>query len=81
MNSLIVVGYSKRSQRRGPQRSMNGGILLLYVDARSVERIEGFSAACQSSGFDLEEAFVSRIPIDETELSLAVRRQRWCAFQ
>ena len=39
----------KKTQRRGARRSMSGGVLFLYVDAKSVERneaYESFSAAC-----------------------------------
>jgi hypothetical protein len=39
----------KKTQRRGARRSMSGGVLLLYVDAKSIERneaYEAFSAAC-----------------------------------
>jgi hypothetical protein len=40
----------KKTQRRGARRPMSGGVLFLYVDARSVERneaYEAFSAVCQ----------------------------------
>ena len=56
----------------------------MYVDAKSVERneaYESFSAACQSSGFDLEETFVTCIPVNETKLYLAVGRQGRSSFQ
>src|SRR5262249_60402945 len=46
--TVALAGCSKRSQRRGARRSMSGGVLL-YVDAKSVERneaYESFSAAC-----------------------------------
>jgi hypothetical protein len=39
----------KRSQRQGARKSMSGGVLFLYVDAKSVERneaYESFSAVC-----------------------------------
>jgi hypothetical protein len=39
----------KKIQRRGARRSMSGGVLFLYVDAKSIERNEAyepFSAAC-----------------------------------
>src|SRR5215510_8074449 len=44
-----VAGCSKRSQRRDARRSMSGGVLSLYVDAKSVEcneAYESFSAVC-----------------------------------
>jgi hypothetical protein len=49
IDKTLVAGCSKRSQRRGARRSMSGGVLFLYVDAKSVERneaYESFSAAC-----------------------------------
>jgi len=39
----------KKTQRRGARRSISGGVLFLYVDAKSVERneaYESFSAVC-----------------------------------
>ena len=33
----FFAGCSKRSQRRGARRSMSGGVLFLYVDAKSIE--------------------------------------------
>src|SRR4030095_1415003 len=39
----------KKTQRQGARRSMSGGVLFLYVDAKSVEcneAYESFSAAC-----------------------------------
>jgi hypothetical protein len=47
-SKILFASCSKRSQRRGARRSMSGGVLL-YVDAKSVERneaYEAFSAAC-----------------------------------
>ena len=41
-------GLLKKTQRRGARRPMSGGVLFLYVDAKSVERneaYESFSAA------------------------------------
>jgi hypothetical protein len=43
-NSNGAGGDSKRSQRRGARRSMSGGVLFLYVDAKSVERNEAYEA-------------------------------------
>jgi hypothetical protein len=46
----LFAGWSKRTQRRGARRSISGGVLSLYVDAKSVERNEAyevFSAARQ----------------------------------
>src|SRR5262249_52558016 len=48
-SKTLIASCSKRSQRRGARRSMSGGVLFLYVDAKSVERneaYESFSAAC-----------------------------------
>src|SRR5919201_6986092 len=45
----MTAGRSKGSQRQGARRSMSGGVLFLYVDAKSVEgneAYETFSAAC-----------------------------------
>src|SRR5262245_26260912 len=47
--TFLVAGCSKRPQRQGVRRSMSGGVLLSYVDAKSIERneaYESFSAAC-----------------------------------
>jgi hypothetical protein len=44
-----LAGRSKRSQRQGARRSMRGGVLFSYVDAKSVERnkaYESFSTGC-----------------------------------
>ena len=45
---LAICRLLKKTQRRGARRSMSGGVLL-YVDAKSVERnevYEAFSAVC-----------------------------------
>src|SRR4030095_10478908 len=50
LKKLLFAGRSKRAQRQGARRSMSGGVLCLYVDAKSVEcneAYESFSAACQ----------------------------------
>jgi hypothetical protein len=44
-----AAGCSKRPQSQDARKSISGGVLLLYVDAKSVERNEGyesFSATC-----------------------------------
>ncbi len=52
LQDVIIIratGCSKRSQRRGARRSMSGGVLFSYVDAKSGKRNEAygsFSAAC-----------------------------------
>jgi hypothetical protein len=46
---IRVSRLLEKSQRRGARRSMSGGVLFLYVDAKSVEcneAYESFSAAC-----------------------------------
>ena len=54
-----VCRLLKMIQRRGARRSMSGGVLFLYVDAKSVERneaYESFSAVCLE-GDDRSDAF------------------------
>jgi hypothetical protein len=44
----VIGRLLKKTQRQGARRSMSGGVLL-YVDAKSIERneaYEAFSAAC-----------------------------------
>ena len=41
---IAETGWSKRSHRLGAGRSMSGGVLFLYVDAKSTERNEAYEA-------------------------------------
>src|SRR5262245_25763350 len=47
---------AQKAQRQGARRSMSGGVLFLYVDAKSVEchaAYESFSAACERFVYNL----------------------------
>jgi hypothetical protein len=49
---ILLHRLLKKTQKRGARRSMSGGVLLSYVDAKSIERndaYEFFSAVCYAA--------------------------------